>query len=76
MKQHIQVTTRSGIRDRKGANLLRIAEINGIGMLDAFSLCILILMTEVAAASIEDLPTSSMAVASSLHGTFMYSLEP
>ena len=68
--------TKSGIRNREGANLLRVAKIDGIGMLNAFSLCILVLVTKVASAFIEDVPASSMAIASSLHGTLIYYLEP
>ena len=52
---------------KEGAALLGVAKIHGIGVLEVVLLCFVILMTQVAAASIENVPTSSMAVASSLH---------
>ena len=39
-------------------------------MLGVVFLCLIVLVTEIAAVSIEDVPTSSMTIASSLQGIF------
>lgn len=44
-------------------------------MLDALFFCVLVLMAQVAAAAIEDVPASSMAVACSLHGMLVRMVE-